>query len=178
MYDSSARSVRELIQSYWPFLTLVLFSLAGRGGRDTEATSEPEGSTGNHRGEHRRYTLSLAMTCTQARPQKTAQTQPDTYLFTKPLHIWDRIFTLFKTLSVPSTVIGIPEFKKGKIHPVPLHWQIILFNIPCFFSSCPGTSSTLLHVYSWGCLLAFFLHVYITKFFWLPVQCLSAIPHL
>ncbi|XP_042787109.1 dynein light chain roadblock-type 1 isoform X2 [Panthera uncia] len=26
----------------------------GRGGRDTEATSEPEGSTGNHRGEHRR----------------------------------------------------------------------------------------------------------------------------
>uniref|UniRef100_A0A673TEU2 Microtubule associated protein 1 light chain 3 alpha n=1 Tax=Suricata suricatta TaxID=37032 RepID=A0A673TEU2_SURSU len=25
----------------------------GRGGRDTEATSEPEGSTGNHRGEHR-----------------------------------------------------------------------------------------------------------------------------
>lgn len=78
IYDSFARSVRELIQSYWPFLTLVLFSLAGRGGRDTEATSEPEGSTGNHRGEHRRYPLPLAMTCTQADPQKTAQIQPDT----------------------------------------------------------------------------------------------------
>ncbi|KAF3824820.1 hypothetical protein GH733_010154 [Mirounga leonina] len=27
----------------------------GRGGGDTEATSEPEGSTGHHRGEHRRH---------------------------------------------------------------------------------------------------------------------------
>ena len=66
--------MRELVQSSWPLLTWILFSLAGRGGGDTEATSEPEGSTGHHRGEHRRYTLPLTMTYTQAGPEKTAQT--------------------------------------------------------------------------------------------------------
>lgn len=28
---------------------------SGRGGEDTEATSEPEGSAGDHHGEHRRH---------------------------------------------------------------------------------------------------------------------------
>lgn len=62
------------MQPSWPLLTLVLFSLAGRGGGDTEATSEPEGSAGNHCGEHRRYGLPLTMPCMQAGLQKTAQT--------------------------------------------------------------------------------------------------------
>lgn len=56
MCDSSVKLMNELIQPSCPFLTLVLFYLAGRGGGDTEATSKPEGSAGNHRGEHRRYT--------------------------------------------------------------------------------------------------------------------------
>uniref|UniRef100_A0A673TEY3 Microtubule associated protein 1 light chain 3 alpha n=1 Tax=Suricata suricatta TaxID=37032 RepID=A0A673TEY3_SURSU len=37
----------------WVFFKSSESCSQGRGGRDTEATSEPEGSTGNHRGEHR-----------------------------------------------------------------------------------------------------------------------------
>ena len=84
MCDSSAKGIRELIQLSRPLLTLVLLSLAGRGGGDTEATSEPERSAGNHRGEHGRYALPSHRDQYSGRPRKTAQTQLSTCCLLSP----------------------------------------------------------------------------------------------